>query len=88
MFDAQKKVDRAYNDVSRLMDAVERYYSYDMLEWARLDDVAHDLARRLEQDGDPVPCFSKPALAEAVDRVFHLYAMKTETPDGKLLIFQ
>lgn len=88
MFDAQKKVDRAYNDVPRLMDAVERYYDYDMLEWARLDDVASDLARRLEQDGDPVPCFSKPALAEAVDRVFHLYAMKTETPDGKLLIFQ
>lgn len=88
MFDAQKKVDRAYNDVSRLMAAVERYYNYDTLEWARLDDVAHDLARRLEQDGDPVPCFSKPALAEAVDRVFHLYAMKTETPDGKLLIFQ
>lgn len=88
MFDAQKKVDRAYNDVSRLMDAVKKYYDYDMLEWARLDDVAHDLARRLEQDGDPVPCFSKPALAEAVDRVFHLYAMKTETPDGKLLIFQ
>lgn len=88
MFDAQKKVDRAYNDVPRLMDAVKKYYDYDMLEWARLDDVASDLARRLEQDGDPVPCFSKPALAEAVDRVFHLYAMKTETPDGKLLIFQ
>lgn len=88
MFDAQKKVDRAYNDVPRLMDAVRKYYSYDVLEWARLDDVAHDLARRLEQDGDPVPCFSRPALAEAVDRVFHLYAMKTETPDGKLLIFQ
>lgn len=88
MFDAQKKVDRAYNDVPRLMAAVRRYYSYDTLEWARLDDVASDLARRLEQDGDPVPCFSRPALAEAVDRVFHLYAMKTETPDGKLLIFQ
>lgn len=88
MFDAQKKVDRAYNDVPRLMDAIKKFYSYDALEWARLDDVAHDLARRLEQDGDPVPCFSKPALAEAVDRVFHLYAMKTETPDGKLLIFQ
>lgn len=88
MFDAQKKVDRAYNDVPRLMDAVQKYYDYDALEWARLDDVASDLARRLEQDGDPVPCFSKPALAEAVDRVFHLYAMKTETPDGKLLIFQ
>lgn len=88
MFDAQKKVDRAYNDVSRLMDAIKKFYDYDALEWARLDDVAHDLARRLEQDGDPVPCFSRPALAEAVDRVFHLYAMKTETPDGKLLIFQ
>lgn len=88
MFDAQKKVDRAYNDVGRLMDAVRKYYQYDDLEWARLDDVARDLARRLEQDGDPVPCFSKPALAEAVDNAFHLYAMKTATPDGVMLIFQ
>lgn len=88
MFDAQKKVDRAYNDVHRLTDAVKKYYDYDILEWARLDDVAHDLARRLEQDGDPVPCFSKPALAEAVDNAFHLYAMKTATPDGEQLIFQ
>lgn len=88
MFDAQKEIDKTYNNVPRLVDAIHRHYQRDDLEWARLDEVAKDLTRRLRGDGERFPYFSKEALEHAVYDVFHLYARETDTPDGPVKIFQ